>query len=43
VASQQLSAQTIAGIERFDPARALRVELRHSYTVSVDGAVDRVP
>jgi hypothetical protein len=43
VTSEQLSAQTIADIDRFDPARALRLELRHSDSVSVDGDVERVP
>jgi zinc protease len=41
--AEQLSPETITGIDRFDPARALRVELRHSDFGSVDGDVERVP
>jgi zinc protease len=35
--------ETIAGLDRFDPAKALRVELRTSPSASPDGDVERVP
>jgi hypothetical protein len=39
----QYSPETIAGFDRFDPAKALRVELRSSVSASPDGEVERVP
>jgi zinc protease len=41
--ADQMSAETIAGIDHFDPASALRVELRHSFSASLDGDVERLP
>jgi hypothetical protein len=41
--AEQFSAETIEGIDRFDPAKALRVELRHAPMASEDGDVERVP
>jgi len=42
-AAELLSPETLAGIEHFDPAKALRVEVRHSVSASIDGDVERVP
>jgi zinc protease len=42
-AADRYAAETIAGLDRFDPARALRVELRTSVSASPDGDVERVP
>lgn len=41
--AERYSPETIAGLERFDPAKALRVELRTSVSASPDGDVERVP
>jgi len=41
--AEKFSADTIPGIDRFDPAKALRLELRHSVSASIDGDVERVP
>jgi zinc protease len=41
--ADQYSPETIAGLDRFDPAKALRVELRTSVSASPDGDVERVP
>ncbi len=42
-AEELISPETMAGLEHFDPARALRVEIRHSVSASIDGDVERVP
>jgi predicted Zn-dependent peptidase len=41
--ADQFSPETIAGLDRFDPARALRVELRTSVSASPDGDLERLP
>jgi zinc protease len=41
--TDQLSPETLAGIDAFDPGKALRLELRHSVSASIDGDVERVP
>jgi hypothetical protein len=42
-AADRVSAEVLAGIDHFDPAHALRLEIRHSASASIDGEVERVP
>ena len=41
--ADRYSPETIASVDRFDPAKALRVELRTSVSASPDGDVERLP